>query len=152
MSPYVVAINHPSLVSLVQPFVDELRQESRRFGGADAANPKPFPSLVRRVVDPSRHRFGVMTDEGLVGMASLSQGGEISMAVTQFHRSFGHGTMLLTAVISVAERAEFARVSMTSNRRSEPIERLGYRLGWTVTNVEQGTIELVLDLPRRHVA
>lgn len=152
MSPYVVAINHPSLISLVQPFVDELRQESRRFGGADAANPKPFPSLVRSVVDPTRHRFGVMTDVGLVGMASLSGDGEISIAVAKPHRGVGHGTLLLASMIGVAERAEFARLSMTSNRGSRPIERLGDRLGWTVTSARSGTIELILDLPRRRVA
>lgn len=152
MTSYVVAINHPSLVCLVQPFVEELRRESRRFGGADATNPKPFPSLVRSVVDPSRHRFGVMTAEGLVGMASLSAGGEISMAIAQPHRGAGHGTLLLASVIAVAERAEFASVTMTANQRSRPIERLGQRLGWTVVNAERGTVELVLDLPRRRVA
>lgn len=152
MPPYIVAIDHPSLLSLVGPFVDDLRQESRRFGRVDAANPKPFPSLVRRVTDPAHTRFGVMTEHGLVGMASLSHDGEISMAVAARHRGNGHGTRLLVHVIHVAEQADFGRVLMTSSRRSRPISRLGDRLGWTAVDVAPGRLDLILDLPRRQSA
>lgn len=152
MSSYIVAVDHPSLLSLVEPFVDALRQESRRFGRVDAANPKPFPSLVRKVTDPTRTRFGVMTEHGLVAMASLSDDGEISMAVAAPHRSAGHGTMLLVHVIQFAEQDAFGRVFMTSSRRSRPISRLGDRLGWTTLDVAPGRLELLLDLPRRKTA
>lgn len=152
MSPYVVAIDHPSLLSLVPPFIDELRQESRRFGRIDAANPKPFPSLVRKVTDPTRYRFGIMTGRGLVGMASLAADGEISMAIAAPHRGVGHGTMLLVHVIHIAERAEFGRLHMTSSRRSRPVSRLGERLGWTIVDAGRGRVDLILDLPRRQSA
>lgn len=152
MPPYIVAVDHPSLISLVRPFVTELRNESRRFGRVDAANPKPFPSLVRRIVDPSRTRFGVMTEHGLVAMASLADDGEISMAVAAEHRGKGHGTKLLVHVIQVAEQAEFGRVFMTSSRRCRPISRLGSRLGWTAVDITPGRLDLFLDLPRRQSA
>ncbi len=152
MEPYIVAVDHPSLFCLVRPFVTELRNESRRFGKVDAANPKPFPSLVRRVVDPARTRFGVMTEHGLVAMASLSLDGEISMAVAADHRGNGHGTKLLIHVIQVAEQSEFGRVFMTSSRRSRPISRLGTRLGWTPVDITPGRLDLFLDLPRRQSA
>jgi len=152
MEPYIVAVDHPSLLSLVATFVDDLRSESRRFGSADAANPKPFPSLVRKVVDPTRARFGIMTRHGLVGMVSLSDEGEVSMAVAAPHRGLGHGSKLLVHVIGIAERAEFGQVFMTSSRRSRPISQLGSRLGWTTVDVTPGRIDLFLDLPRQHIA
>ncbi len=152
MHPYIVAIDHPSLMSLVGPFVADLRQESRRFGRVDAANPKPFPSLVRKVTDPSRTRFGIMSEHGLIAMASLARDGEISMAVTAAHRGAGHGTKLLVHVIETAERAHFGRIFMTSSRRSRPISQLGDRLGWTAVDVAPGRLDLILDLPRRRSA
>lgn len=152
MPPYIVAIDHPSLLALVGPFVDEIRQESRRFGRRDIANPKPFPSLVRKVTDPARVRIGVMTEHGLVGMASLSLDGEISMAVTAAHRGLGHGSQMLAHIVGVAERAEFGRVFMRSSRRSRPISRLGDRLGWTTVEVAPGRVDLILDLPHRRSA
>ncbi len=152
MPPYIVAIDHPSLRSLAGPFVADLREESRRFGRVDAENPKPFPSLVRKVTDPIRTRFGVMTEHGLVGMASLSGDGEISMAVAAAHRGVGHGTKLLVHVIQIAEQAEFGQVFMTSSRRRRPISRLGSRLGWTPVDITPGRLDLFLDLPRRQSA
>ena len=118
----------------------------------DASNPKPFPSLVRKVTDPRRVRFGVMTEHGLVAMASLSHDGEISMAVAAEHRGLGFGTKLLTHVIQVAEHAEFGRIFMTTSRRGGPIPHLGQRLGWTVVEVSAGRLDLFLDLPHQHIA
>lgn len=152
MPPYIVAIDHPSLMHLVDPFIEELRQESRGFGRIDAANPKPFPSLVRKVTARDRIRFGTMTENGLVGMASLSRDGEISMTIAAPHRSCGHGTNLLVHVVQVAERAGYGRVHMTSSRRSRPVSRLGDRFGWTVVDSAHGRLELILELPRRQSA
>jgi len=152
MPPYIVAIDHPSLISLVGPFVEELRHESRRFGRLDAANPKPFPSLVRKVTDPDRKRFGVMTDQGVVAMVSLSSDGEIAMAVAAAHRKQGHGTKLLAHVMRIAEEAEFGRVFLMSSRRSRPIARLGEQLGWTAVDVSPCRLDLILDLPRQRSA
>lgn len=152
MPPFIVAIDHPSLISPVGTFVEELRLESRRFGRADAANPKPFPSLVRKVTDADRVRFGVMAEQRVIAMVSLSSGGEISMAVAASHRGRGHGTRLLTHIVGVAEAAGFGRVFMTSSRRSRPISRLGDRHGWTAVDVTPGRLDLILDLPRRRPA
>lgn len=152
MTPYIVAVDHPSLSSLVATFVDDLRRESRRFGRADAANPKPFPSLVRKVIDPTRVRVGIVTDQGLVGMASLSDDGEISMAVAAARRGCGHGTALLVHAIQIAEQAGFGRVFMTSSRQSRPISRLGSRLGWTPVDTTPSRLDLILDLPRQQSA
>ena len=152
MPPYIVAVDHPSLSSLVTTFVEDLRGESRRFGRLDAANPKPFPSLVRKVTDPTRVRVGVMTDDGLVGMTSLADDGEIAMAVAAPHRGLGHGTRMLVHVIQMAEQAEFGRLHMTSSRRSGPISRLGNRLGWTPIDTQPGRLDLFLELPRQRSA
>jgi len=152
MQSYIVAIDHPSLTSPTDLFVADLRQESRRFGRVDAANPKPFPSLVRKVTERSRMRFGIMSEHGLIAMASLAHDGEISMAVSAAHRGVGHGTNLLVHVIETAERAHFGRIFMTSSRRSRPISQLGDRLGWTAVDISPGRLDLFLDLPRRHIA
>lgn len=150
--PYIVAVDHPSLSSDVERFATDLRTESRRFGKVDAANPKPFPSLVRKVTDPTRTRRGVMTDRGLVGMASLADDGEISMAVSAPHRGAGYGSQLLAHVVQVAEHADFGRVYMASSRRSQPIARLGSRQGWTAIDTAPGRLDLFLDLPWRRSA
>ncbi|MFK7920083.1 MAG: GNAT family N-acetyltransferase [Ilumatobacter sp.] len=152
MTRLIVAVDHPSLHHLIAPFVNDLRCESRRFGRTDAANPKPFPSLVRRVTDSGRARFGVIGPTGLIGMASLAVDGEVSMAISAPHRGNGHGTALLNHVIDQADRAMFARVSMSSSRRSQPVERLGQRLGWTTLDQGRGHIDLILDLPRQRIA
>lgn len=152
MPPFVVAVDHPSLLWLVPLFVDELHVESRRFGDVDPANPKPFPSLVRRVTDPARIRFGVMAEHELVAMASLARNGEISMVVAAAHRGRGHGTRLLEHVVQVAEQAYFGRVFTALRRPSPAVDRLGDRFGWVAVDTEPDRYELVLDLPRRHIA
>lgn len=149
MSTYVVAIGHPSLQSLVGPFVDTLRAETRRFDRAGLHNPKPFPSLIRKVSDPGRRRFGVMTDGDLVGMASLADNGEVAMAIGASHRGQGIGTSLLQHVALTAERDGYTRLLMESSRRSRPIAQLGSKFGWTSFDLPHGRVEMTLQLPSR---
>lgn len=146
---YVVAIGHPSLQSLVDPFVDTLRGETRRFGRAGICNPKPFPSLIRKVADPERRRFGMMEDRELVGMASLAPDGEVAMAIAASHRGRGIGTRLLQHVALTAERDGYTRLLMDSTRRSRPIAMLGDRFGWTSFDLPHGRVEMSLQLPSR---
>ena len=144
--PYVVAIDHPSLVHLVVPFASRLHDEPRRFGRAGVCNPKPFPSLIRRVTDRERRRFGVMSIGELVGMASLSVHGEVAMAVAAAHRGQGIGALLLEQMVVEAERAGHERLVMESSRRSRPIALLGQRYGWSVHELARGRVELTLQL------
>ena len=146
MAPYVVAIDHPSLQLLVDPFVDGLRSESRRFDRRGRANPKPFPSLVRKVTDRQRRRFGVIEPERLVAMASLSRDGEVAVAVLANRRGRGLGSMLLSNVVERAGALGYRRLVMESSRRSRPVAALGARFGWKSFEIGLGRVELVLDL------
>lgn len=153
MEPVVVSIAHPSLQLLVEPFVELVRAESRRFDRASAANPKPFPSLVRKVTDPQRHRWGVVGDGGeLIGMASLSTDGEVAIAIAEHRRGDGLGTVLLAHLVERAERWGFERLVMEASRRSRPVAALGERFGWSSIEVGRGRVELLLDLPRRRAS
>jgi len=149
LSTYVVAIGHPSLHSLVGPFVDTLRAESRRFDRAGIRNPKPFPSLIRKVADPDRRRFGVVTNGDLIGMASLADDGEVAMAIAATHRGRGIGTSLLRHVALTAERDGYTRLLMESSRRSRPIAQLGTKFGWTSFDLPHGRVEMTLQFPSR---
>ena len=149
MVPYVVAIDHPSLHRLVEPFVETLRAESRRFDRGSASNPKPFPSVVRKVTDPRSLRFGVMQDGRLLGMGALSSHGEVTMAMAEPHRGKGFGTMLFAHIVETAEKRQYGRLTMESNQRSAPITALGERFGWSAFEAGRGRLELILELPRR---
>lgn len=146
MAPYIVAIDHPSLQLLVGPFVDTLRSESRRFDRRGRTNPKPFPSLVRKVTERERRRYGVIEHERLVAMASLSRDGEVAVAVTADHRGRGLGSMLLVHVARRAAALGYRRLVMESSRRSQPVAALARRLGWVSFELGLGRVELVLDL------
>lgn len=145
----VVAIDHPSLQHLVPPFIDGLRGEPRRFDRSGICNPKPFPSLIGKVTDPQRRRFGAMLDQELVGMASLAQHGEIAIAIESTYRNRGIGGRLLEHVALTAERDGYERLVMATCRRSRPIARLGERFGWSSYVLPHGRVELTLTLPRR---
>jgi GNAT superfamily N-acetyltransferase len=152
VTSYIAAIDHPSLYGQIQPFVDGLRAESRRFGAADRCNPKPFPSLVRKVSDPQRLRFGAMLDGRLVGMCSLSRDGEVAVVLDHDHRGQGHGTLLLSHVIQTATKLSFPRLVMETSRRSRPVSRLSERFGWTSIERGHGRVELILNLTGDRIA
>lgn len=146
MTSYIAALDHPSLHDQIRPFVNRLCAESRRFGGAGRANPKPFPSLVRKVSDPRRLRFGVVEGAQLIGMASLADDGEVAMAIDPGHRGKGHGTVLLRHVLDTAAHRSFPRLHMQTSRRSVPLARLSAQLGWTSIGREHGRVELFFDV------
>ncbi|MGA9277453.1 GNAT family N-acetyltransferase [Ilumatobacter sp.] len=148
-TPLVVAIDHPSLVDLVPPFVETLCDEPRRFGREGNGNPKPFASLVRKVVDPGRRRFGAMSDGELLGMASLAGDGEVAIAVVAAHRGHGIGSCLLEHIALTAERDGYPLLAMQTTRRSRPIASLGRRFGWTAYDLPHGRVELSLQLQCR---
>jgi len=145
----VVAVDHPSLQHLVPPFVETLRRERRHFGRAGRANPKPFPSLVRRITDPQRRRFGVMLHGNLIGMASLADDGDVAIAIDASHRNMGHGGRLLEHVVRTAARDGYHHLTMASSQRSRPIACLGGRSGWTTQLTAPGRLEMFLPLDGR---
>ncbi len=145
----VVALDHPSLRHLVPPFVDDLRREPRRFDRAGISNPKPFSSLIDKVTDSARRRFGIMVGRELVGMASLAADGEVAIAIVAGHRGQGLGGHLLQQIALIARRDGYGRLVMESSRRSRPIAELGRRLGWTAVELPHGRVELTLRLPCR---
>jgi len=149
IAPLIVAIGHPSLHHLVPPFVEVLRDEPRRFDRAGIDNPKPFPSLLRKLADPQRRRFGAMLGAELVGMASLADDGEVAMAVVACQRNRGIGSALLEHLARTADRDGYRRLVMETSRRSRPIGLLGRRFGWTAHELAHGRIELSLRLDRQ---
>ena len=149
MEPYLVAISHPSLERAVLPFLEAIGSERRRFGRLASCDPKPFPSLVRKIVDPERIRFGVVVDGRVVGMASIAHDGELSMAVAADQRGHGIGTMLMERAIEVAAVRGMGCLRMSSSHRSRPVAALAARHGWTVVDLGRGRLELLLDVVRR---
>ncbi len=147
MTSYIAALDHPSLHDQIRPFVNRLCAEDRRFGTANRNNPKPYPSLIRKVSDPSRRRFGVVENAQLIGMASLAADGEVAMVIDPRRRGHGHGTLLLAHVLTTAERQSHPRLFMQTSRRSVPLARLGARLGWTSVEHRHGRVELICNLP-----
>ncbi|WP_420451314.1 GNAT family N-acetyltransferase [Ilumatobacter sp.] len=149
MSLRIVAIAHPSLVDLVDPFVDSIRRERRSFGRS--ATIKPFPSLVRDVADPARTRFGTVDGGRLVAMASMAADGDLAMIVDADRRGEGIGTAMMTRAIEAATVAGIGRLRMRSSHRSRPVAALAESHGWTVVDMGRGRIELFLDVARRGV-
>lgn len=151
MAPYVVAIAHPSLQMLVDPFVDGLRAETRRFKSPGGSDPKPSSQITDKLADRRSRRFGVIENETLIGIASLSHDGEVSIAVAAEHRGRGVGTMLLRHLIERATLLGHQRLVMEPNRRSAPVAALTERLGWVGFDMGGGRVELILELDQRHI-
>ena len=143
----IVAADHPSLDGDVARFADALRTETRYFGPAAAANPKPFPSLVERLCSrQSGFRIAAKRGADVVGMAGVDDHGNVLIAVAEHQRGNGVGTVLARAVVERARTLGFTRLVLRSSRRSRAATALGAAMGFAVVDHGRGRIDLILDL------
>src|SRR6478735_3967386 len=88
----VVAADHPSLVEAREQFAATLRAEQRFFGRA-SADPKPFPSLIAKLLADDGLRLAAVVDGRIVGLTCLGADGEAAVAVVEDWRDRGVAAM-----------------------------------------------------------
>ena len=93
----VVAADHPSLIEARERFAAALRSEQRFFGRA-SADPKPFPSLIAKLLADDGLRLAAAVDGEIIGLACLRADGEVAVAVVEEWRGRGVATALVRAV------------------------------------------------------
>ena len=117
----VVAADHPSLIEARERFAATLRAEQRFFGRA-GAEPKPFPSLIAKLLADDGVRLAAAVDGEIIGLACLRADGEAAVAVVEEWRGRGVATELVRAVI-VRGRAARARTDLPPLQPSQPRRR-----------------------------
>lgn len=137
--PIVVAIDHPSLFGLVQPFLDALE------GGVDGTD----TDVVADLLGPAAARFGMMLDGTLVAMATVTADARIAMVALAEHRGRGFGSRLLAHLAEWARQEDVGRLVMPASRRSRRVRMLARRHGWTAVDMGSGRIDLFFDRPAR---
>jgi GNAT superfamily N-acetyltransferase len=140
----VVAADHPSLIEARERFAASLRAEQRFFGRA-SANPKPFPSLVAKLLAPDGTRLAAVSEGGIVGLACLLSDGEAAVAVVEEWRGRGVATALMRAVTERGRQHGHRRIFIRSSHRSRAVAALGESLDATVVELGWGRIELIFD-------
>ena len=141
----LVAADHPSLIDAREQFATRLRSEPRYFGRA-GANPKPFPSLIAKLLADDGMRLAAVADGTIVGLACVRADGEAVVAVVAEWRGRGVATELMRAITVRAEQIGHGRIFIRSSRRSRAIAALGDSLGATVVDLGRGRIELIFDV------
>jgi GNAT superfamily N-acetyltransferase len=139
----VVAADHPSFVDARSQFIDGLRAEQRWFGRAASVGPKPFPSLIARLLQTDCIRLAAVVDGQIIAMASVSRDGEASVAVAAPSRGSGVATELMRAIAERARMAGHSKIFIRSSRRSRATTTLGSELGGTVVDMGRGRIDLI---------
>ena len=140
----VVAADHPSLIAARERFVATLRAEQRFFGRA-SANPKPFPSLIAKLLADDSLRLAAAVDGEIVGLGCLRPDGEAAVAVVEEWRGRGVATALVRAVTVRGRQLGHGRIFIRSSHRSGAVAALGEALGATVVDLGRGRIELIFD-------
>jgi GNAT superfamily N-acetyltransferase len=148
MEPLIVALDHPSLDGLVATFMAELRSEARRFGPRSMRSPKPFPSLIDKLERGAPVRLAAVHDGRVIGVATVSDVGEIAVAVVGDRRRCGVGRSLIAAAIDRARMSGHGRLVLYSSRRSAAMTSLASQLGWIVVDQGRGRLDLIIDLTR----
>jgi len=140
----VVAADHPSLIEARERFAATLRAEQRFFGRA-SAEPKPFPSLIAKLLADDGLRLAAAVDGEIVGLACLRADGEAAVAVVEEWRGRGVATELVRAVIVRGRQLGHGRIFLRSSHRSRAVAAMGDALGATVVDLGRGRIELIFD-------
>ena len=140
----VVAADHPSLIEARERFAATLRAEQRFFGRA-SAEPKPFPSLIAKLLADDGLRLAAAVDGEIIGLACLRADGEAAVAVVEEWRGRGVATELVRAVIVRGRQLGHARIFLRSSHRSRAVAAMGDALGATVVDLGRGRIELIFD-------
>ncbi len=140
----VVAADHPSLIEARERFAAALRSEQRFFGRA-SADPKPFPSLIAKLLADDGLRLAAAVDGEIIGLACLRADGEVAVAVVEEWRGRGVATALVRAVTARGPQLGLGRIFIRSSRRSRAVAAIGDALGATVVDLGRGRIELIFD-------
>jgi len=140
----VVAADHPSLIEAREQFAAGLRAEQRFFGRANA-NPKPFPSLIAKLLADDGTRLAAVVDGRIVGLACLRADGEAAVAVVEEWRGRGVATALMRAVLLRGRQLGHGRIFIRSSHRSRAVAALGDSLDATIVDLGWGRLELIFD-------
>jgi GNAT superfamily N-acetyltransferase len=144
-SVLIVAADHPSLIDARERFAAELRSE-QRFFGRSAGTPKPFASLISKLLAGEGARLAAMVDGRIIGLACIRADGEASVAVVQHWRGRGVASALLGAAIERARLVGHPMVFIRSSHRSRAVAAMGESLGGTVVDLGRGRIELIFEV------
>lgn len=139
----IVALDHPSLIDVVDRFADDLRCEQRFFGRRATA--PPFPSLINRLTSADGLRLGAQVEGRLVAMSRVDHRGNTLIAVAADSRGQGIGRALLAATMQRAGDIGIGRLVLRSNQRSRSVAALGAAVG--ATTIDQGCGRLDFILP-----
>jgi len=139
----IVAADHPSLIEARERFAATLRAEQRFFGRA-STDPKPFPSLIAKLLTDGL-RLAAVVDGEIIGLAVLGADGEAAVAVVEEWRGGGVATALIGAVTVRGRQIGYGRIFIRSSYRSRAVVSIGDALGATVVDLGRGSIELVFD-------
>ncbi|HWL46034.1 MAG TPA: GNAT family N-acetyltransferase [Ilumatobacter sp.] len=142
----VLAADHPSLGREVDAFLARLADERRFFGPSAAANPKPFPSLIRALDQRNGVRLAAVEAGRVVALVRIDGYGNAYLAVAPDRRAAGIGTMLGRAALDRAIQLGYTRVVLRSTRRSRAARRVGESLGCVVVEQGRGRTDLIIDL------
>lgn len=142
----IVAADHPSLDRDVEAFLARLADEPRFFGPTAAANPKPFPSLIRALADRSGFRLAAVECGRVIGLVRIDGSGRAHLAVAPDRRAAGVGTLLGRAALDRAIQLGYTRIVLRSSRRSRAARRVGQSLGCIVVEQGRGRTDLIVDL------
>ena len=142
----VVAADHPSLDRDVDTFLSELAGEPRFFGPTAAANPKPFPSLIRALAERDGFRLAAVERGRVIALVRIDPAGRAYLAVAAERRGEGVGTLLGRAALDRAIRLGYTRIVLRSSRRSRAARRVGEALGCVVVEHGRGRTDLIVDL------
>jgi GNAT superfamily N-acetyltransferase len=109
-------------------------------------SPKPFPSLIDHLGEPSLVRLCAHDGRAVIGVATITDDGRLWVAVSEEHRQRGVGRRLITAAVERARVTGHRRLVLTSSHRSGAVAALAADLGWIVVDQGRGRIDLIIDL------
>jgi len=144
VTPLIVALDHPSLCTVVDDFADELRSEQRFFGRQ--GTPAPFPSLINRLTSVGALRLGAQVDGRLVAMSRVSSRGDTTIAVVADMRCRGIGRALLSATLQRSGELGMGRLILRSSHRSRSVAAMGAAVGATMLDQGCGRLDLILPV------
>lgn len=144
----IVAADHPSLDRELETFLAHLAEEPRFFGPRAAANPKPFPSLIRALGERSGFRLAAVDSGRVIGLVRIDPSGYAHLAIAAERRATGIGTLLGRAALDRAIQLGYTRIVLRSTRRSRAARRVGESLGCIVVDHDRGRTDLIVDLHR----
>lgn len=142
----IVAADHPSLDRDVNAFLARLAEERRFFGPTAAANPKPFPSLIRALAGREGFRLAATEAGRVIGLVRIDGAGNAHIAVVPDRRGVGVGTTLGRAALDRAIQLGYTRVTLRWSRRSRAARRVGEALGCVVVEHGPGRTDVIVDL------